>query len=464
MPITTPAPTDTGVRSLAPGLRLRPRPVVAPVALAVVAAGFVLAIVAVGDSTAALVSVAAPLAIVAATLYRPAIGIALVALAYPLELGTGVGPVPGNGILIGALGAGWVAQRFVLKTLAWRRTRLDLPVALFAAATLLSLAGFGGYFSEQVGGLVTAFMGFALFLIVAQTLRGSRETFVVIAAVLVSVLVQIVAAALAVLSGSQAISEQTRLTGTLGDPNHFAGSLLLLLPLTIALATASSRRWMLVPAALAAIASAVTLVATLSRGAWLGLLVAVAVLLWLLPGRRLRIGLLAGAAVAAVVIAGLSGPIAARLSPHATGPVEMLNSRWRVWTAATAMTIQHPVFGVGVGNFRHYYPAYGIRPANVDHAHNLWLNIAAERGIPAMAAFMVVLIALLNTLGAGLRGADDPWRRALAAGMIAGFAGYLVHSMFDVSYYDARVMLLFWLLAGVAAGLPLLTPVKRPPE
>jgi hypothetical protein len=39
----------------------------------------------------------------------------------------------------------------------------------------------------------------------------------------------------------------------------------------------------------------------------------------------------------------------------------------------------------------------------------------------------------------------------LIAGLIAVFAGYLAHSMFDVSYYDYKILLLFWLLAGTAA-------------
>jgi hypothetical protein len=60
------------------------------------------------------------------------------------------------------------------------------------------------------------------------------------------------------------------------------------------------------------------------------------------------------------------------------------------------------------------------------------------------------------------------WRRsatqlegALVAGLIAAFAAYLVHSLLEVSYYDYKVLLLFWLLAGVAASLPRLLAADR---
>jgi hypothetical protein len=44
---------------------------------------------------------------------------------------------------------------------------------------------------------------------------------------------------------------------------------------------------------------------------------------------------------------------------------------------------------------------------------------------------------------------DFPPRYALVAGLLATFAGYFVHGLFEVSYYDYKVLLLFWLLVGI---------------
>ncbi len=65
-----------------------------------------------------------------------------------------------------------------------------------------------------------------------------------------------------------------------------------------------------------------------------------------------------------------------------------------------------------------------------------------------------MIVVLFQTLRGVWRRARRLSDRMLAAGLIASFIAFLVHSMFDVSYYDYRILLLFWLLLGVAACLP----------
>jgi putative inorganic carbon (HCO3(-)) transporter len=137
-----------------------------------------------------------------------------------------------------------------------------------------------------------------------------------------------------------------------------------------------------------------------------------------------------------------------------------LSGRFPVWWAAVQMFVQHPAFGVGLQNFgafvRWYNPAL-----HVNHAHNIFLNMAAERGALGLVTFGAVLIVLFRTLVGALKKASGFSDRLLAAGFIASFAGFLVHSSFDVSYYDYRIELLFWLLVGVAACLPRLLAAQR---
>jgi O-antigen ligase len=186
----------------------------------------------------------------------------------------------------------------------------------------------------------------------------------------------------------------------------------------------------------------------------MGLLAATSVLVWLLPGRRRRVAAVAGAVAAVLLIAGLMGPIGARLSPHASGPLVMLLDRWRVWSVAVAMAVDHPLFGIGVANFENFYAGYSGHRFGLNHAHNLFLNIAAERGIPALLAFGALVFSLFKLLASHIRPAESLWNRALVVGLVASFAAYLVHSLFEVSYYDYKVLLLFWLLMGLAASLP----------
>ena len=63
-----------------------------------------------------------------------------------------------------------------------------------------------------------------------------------------------------------------------------------------------------------------------------------------------------------------------------------------------------------------------------------------------MLAFLVVVGFLVKSLAAAFRKADSMLVRALVAGLAATLVAYAVHSQFDVSYYDYKVLLLFWLL------------------
>jgi putative inorganic carbon (hco3(-)) transporter len=273
-------------------------------------------------------------------------------------------------------------------------------------------------------------------------------------------LLQATGTAVRVLTGAQQVSEAARVTGWLADPNHFAGFLVLVIPILVAAGIALEPRWLTIPTGLLALALVLALLATLSRSGWLGLLAGMVVLSGLLPGRRVRLLAVTAAIIVVVLLAGLAVPIAARLAPHSTGPWEMLASRMRVWTVAFTLFSQHPLFGIGVGNFAQYYPAYDAYPVGVLHAHNILLNMAVERGLLGLAGFVAVCVALATALVRGWRWATTPLDRAIAAGMIAALCAYLVHSMLDVSYYDYPALLTFWLFAGVAASLP---RILRPP-
>ena len=405
-----------------------------------------------------LTATAAALGLLLATgiaVYHPALGLAVLAVTASLEL-TITWPVKSAGsiVVVAILLLAWTIRQGVAEGWRWRSSRLDAAVILFIAATALSLLGAGGNLEEPLHGLLLAATAALLFFLATQSLRTRTDVFVVLGGVLAAALLQAARIAVAVVTGSQPISEQTRAAGALTDPNQFAGLLVLCIPLVVALGVAFSRRWMVGPTAVVALVMAIALLASLSRSGWLGLLSSVIVLALLLPERRWRLASIVAAVVLLFVVAGFTTPISARLAPHAIGPWEMLASRWAVWTAALSLLIHHPLFGVGVSNFHS-----SVSPLPVFHAHNLFLNIAAERGLIGLAAFLLVLVRLGQVLRSARRIARSAHERALVAGLVAVVVAFLVHSLFEVSYYDAGVLLLFWLLLGLSASLPrVLTP------
>jgi hypothetical protein len=68
-----------------------------------------------------------------------------------------------------------------------------------------------------------------------------------------------------------------------------------------------------------------------------------------------------------------------------------------------------------------------------------------------LAAFGLVVVVMFRSLSSAWRNAGSTVDRTLAAALIAVFGGYLAHSLLDVSYYDYKILLLFWLLVGSAA-------------
>ena len=400
----------------------------------------------------------------AAAVYRPASGLAVLAFSLPFNLSVHLWWVTlsTSSLIIALLMVVWIGRQVIGRVQHWQLTPLHLPVALFAAVTAVSLLATSGHTQTQVVLVTQAGAGFALFWLVTQGVRAATDAYLVVAAVILGELLQTAGIVWSVLAGNQVISEQARATATLADPNHFAASLVLVAPLLLALGLSRHEWWTSVPAVAAALGLAVALLATLSRGGWLGLLAGGLLLALLLPRGRWPMLALAASLMILLLAAGLLAPVSGRLAPHATGPLEMLASRWRVWTAAIVMAIQHPAVGVGLGNFQTFYPMYSTRPLQAQHAHNLFLNVAAERGVLGLLTLGIVLISLFKLLLETLRHHGSGLRRGMAAGLLAGFGAYLVDSLFDVSYVDYTVLLQFWLLVGVAAAVWRLF-ASRPP-
>lgn len=203
------------------------------------------------------------------------------------------------------------------------------------------------------------------------------------------------------------------------------------------------------------------LLLTQSRGAWLGLLAGLAVLL-VLAGQRGRWILLASSLVAILLAARLGlAPLAEALvgSPGLGG----LEGRLEVWSRALAMIHDFPFTGIGLGSFTlvsdRLYPFFAYLPGTVEHAHNLYLQVAVDLGLPGLAAW-------LGLAAGGLYCARRAFRQGrlfanhglagLAAGLLAAQAAFLTHGLIDAVLWGmVRTAPLVWLIWGLSAALDL---------
>jgi O-antigen ligase len=419
-------------------------------------AGLALGIILAGAPPEAVLGTLAALLAIGAAIYRPALGLAVLAFAYPYDLKTYAGPVKltTSAALLAILAIVWVGRQILPNPPAWQATPLDLPVALFAIATVLSLLSLSGHYTDQLVGLLKAGGAFVLFFVTTQSLRERRDLWLVVGAVVATGLIVALQTTVPVLAGTTVVSDATRAKGITIDPNLFGGYLVLVSSLAVAMALTLRERWAMIAGGLAAFIFAIALVATLSRSAWIGSLVALITLIILVPHRRRVLASIGAFIVALVLIVGLAGPIGARLgSQSGDGPFQTFTSRVPIWKAGWDMFLHHPILGIGINNFSNFIGSYDPE-LDVNQAHNLFVNIAAERGLLGIATFLVVLIMLFVTVAVAIRKAPDFPHRVLVAGMMAGLVGFLVHSLFDVSYYDYKVLLLLWLVVSTVACLP----------
>jgi O-antigen ligase len=104
------------------------------------------------------------------------------------------------------------------------------------------------------------------------------------------------------------------------------------------------------------------------------------------------------------------------------------------WQAGWYMLLDHPILGVGAGNYPAAYAEYYLPgwQEPLGHAHNYYLNMAAETGLPGAAALVLLLVVVYRSILAGLRQQPEgSFGRAILAGLLASLVVLTVHNLFD---------------------------------
>ncbi|SDM14435.1 O-antigen ligase [Lentzea albidocapillata subsp. violacea] len=239
-----------------------------------------------------------------------------------------------------------------------------------------------------------------------------------------------------------------RATGPLEDPNDLAFFLVAALPLLVALPARGRSRIVLLLLGAVLVAGAA---ATFSRGGGIALACA---LVWLIVRRALPVrAVVVTAAVAGVAALVFASAAQAELSravqekSHIAGT--NADTRMLRWQAASRMLADNPVLGVGPGGFRQEYAAAGHN-AEIDEqtpvAHNMFLEVAAELGVPGFALLIAfVAVGFMAGERALRRVADRREAVAVQAALIA----VLIASIFlSEQYY-----LPLWSLVALAVAI-----------
>lgn len=247
--------------------------------------------------------------------------------------------------------------------------------------------------------------------------------------------------------------EGYRVGGAIGgmfrNPNDMALHLVTIVPIALVLFFSTRNLFMKGLYAAAALSMMGGIVVTFSRGAFLGLAAALAVLLWKI-GRRNRLTIAVAvifllAAFAALAPSSYYDRLATIGDPHREANGSAL-ARRAVLFRSINVALHHPVLGVGIGNFH-------IVSIKELVTHNAYTQVAAEMGLTAMAIYILFIVTPLRRLREIERETFSSRRSSkfyyLAIGLQASLVGYMVSSFFGAVAYQYYI----YYLVGYAVCL-----------
>ncbi|GAB4502300.1 MAG: hypothetical protein Fur0035_18480 [Anaerolineales bacterium] len=408
----------------------------------------------------------------------------ILALAAPLLLF----PAPGRILALGVVPGLWL--------LAWRtgrkppltRTPFNLALLLLAFMLLISLWASNDLNASlpKISGMV---LGFGIFFAV------SRESARLGWSVALFLALGLGVAALGLLGANwfdDKILALNALTARLPKlisglqgaesgfhPNEVAGALLWVLPLIISLglaglaapAKSNAQKMVLALFWLAAAFVALVFLLSQSRSSYLGLLIALTLMLLIaLPVHLRRWALAAGALLVAALLTqwkALLDWFLDKASANSALSLVTLESRLEIWSRALYGIQDFPLTGMGMNTFRSisrvYYPFFQLSPNfNFGHAHNEFLQAALDLGLPGLVAFLALYILAFWMLAEAWKAARrlSPARfslftdyYSLILGLGGGLLAHLLYGLTDAVALGAKPGLLFWFLLGLVAAL-----------
>ncbi len=114
-----------------------------------------------------------------------------------------------------------------------------------------------------------------------------------------------------------------------------------------------------------------------------------------------------------------------------------------IWKQSIASIVRHPLLGVGIGNFPVILGQKLFLAKAGSSAHNIYLHIAAEMGIPALLIALWLLWRLFTKTYLNYVGTTDPTLMAYYGAALIYIPWVLAYCLTDVALFDERAFLLF---------------------
>lgn len=261
-----------------------------------------------------------------------------------------------------------------------------------------------------------------------------------------------------------------RATSVFGQPNEYGVYCMMLLLVSIAVLV-GARGWLRLVAAAATVATLTGLIQSYSRGAWIGAIIGLVVLVVIEPRARRPVigtGVVVLAGLAAYAAAVPSSPtitlVVSRLDSIVNPAANPFDERPAIVAEGVRQFAAFPLFGVGPNA----YPVEGATSRSLEqtvgglHAHNTVLTVAAEQGLFGVAAMLSIMavvvvtcVPMLPIVVRRLSGGRDPggdWVAAVLVGTISALSAIMVSGMVDSPLRNALMRTTLWFTVGMAVA------------
>ncbi len=196
---------------------------------------------------------------------------------------------------------------------------------------------------------------------------------------------------------------------------------------------------------------------TLSRGSWIALLSSSLILLYLFIGDKKKYAIITTGAIVFFLISYivLIGPQDIKPSSREIGGT--IVKRNTIWTIGVESIGKHPLFGAGLNRIR-LRPDIGYE---LSHTHNHLIHTAAELGIPAVIAYMAILIGAGYMCVRVWKREKSGWLKMAVLGLGWGQVAHLIFGIGDSVPLGAKPGIVFWVSIAMITSIYNLDKLKK---
>lgn len=282
---------------------------------------------------------------------------------------------------------------------------------------------------------------------------------------------------------------ENRLTGTFKMPNDLGAYLALSLPFMIGYFVSSWQSlrkqkhgiWLIVALSFVVVIMTTNLLLTLTRAAWVSVAIAITIItIYMLVSRLVElasvkeslkvvlIGVVLLISIYVVSVILIPQHIKSRFLTIIKHPTGFMGERPQYWRTSIELIQKYPLTGIGLGRFRHEYQLNGpAEQYNIPyHAHNIYLHIAVEHGIPSLFLFLWIVVIIWKRIWS-LRSIvfldSYFWRMGTFLGGCGFLISALIYGLAD-NILHQRTVLLFWFIIGILFSITMIKDVTHEEE